>query len=97
MGRVQIFVHDFLYNGDRKEVDEMENMKEKIEIGLDEEGKVVVKSDVKTMDFLKKAIRAIQIAVFDQLVKEGHNKSLMEMIILADTVMKEALGDNKHA
>ncbi|MCQ2362620.1 MAG: hypothetical protein MJ048_06280 [Acidaminococcaceae bacterium] len=75
----------------------MENMKEKIEIGLDEEGKVVVKSDVKTMDFLKKAIRAIQIAVFDQLVKEGHNKSLMEMIILADTVMKEALGDNKHA
>ena len=58
---------------------------------------MVVKSDVKTMDFLKKAIRAIQIAVFDQLVKEGHNKSLMEMIILADTVMKEALGDNKHA
>lgn len=75
----------------------MENMKEKIEIGLDEEGKVVVKSDVKTMDFLKKAIRAIQIAVFDQLVKEGHNKSLMEMIILADTVMREALGNNKHA
>lgn len=74
----------------------MEEMQEKIEIGLNEEGKVIVQSDVKTMDFLKKAIKAIEIAVFDQLAKEGHNSSMLEMVVRADAIMREALGDIKH-
>lgn len=72
-------------------------MKEKIEIGLNEEGKIVVNADVKSMDFLKKAVRGIQIAVFDQLVKEGETKTLFGMILKTDAIMREALADNKNA
>ncbi|MBQ0107775.1 MAG: hypothetical protein KBS34_01385 [Phascolarctobacterium sp.] len=75
----------------------MDNMIEKIEIGLNEEGQIVVQSDVKTMDFLKKIIKAIEIAVFDQLAREGHNGSMLGMVVRADAIMREALGDIKHA
>lgn len=74
----------------------MEKMKEKIEIGLNEEGKIVVEADVKTLDFLKKAVRGIEIAVIDQFSKEGHNGNLKELLSKADNFMREALTDKKN-
>lgn len=76
----------------------MENMKEKIEIGLDEEGKVVVESNVKTMDFFKKAIRCIKIVLLCHLADKDENLCISSSIgTKADALIKEALEDNEHA
>lgn len=64
---------------------------EYFEVVKDVNGKLEVNAEAQSLEFFKKVLKAAQLEIAKQFAKEGHNRSLIEVVAATDTFMREAL------
>ena len=64
---------------------------EYFEVVKDVNGKLEVNAEAQSLEFFKKVLKAVQLEIAKQLAKEGHNRSLIELVAATDAFIREAL------